>query len=98
MSKREKLRRKLRNNPENATMQEVETLLSRFGFTLARVSGSHHIYEYDDGDIWKQVIVPLHGSKVKKVYVKKAVEVIDELFPAESENQVEESGDDEDSE
>ncbi|MBE2267083.1 MAG: type II toxin-antitoxin system HicA family toxin [Anaerolinea sp.] len=98
MSKREKLRRKLRNNPENATMQEVETLLSRFGFTLARVSGSHHIYEYDDGDAWKQVIVPLHGSKVKKVYVKKAVEVIDELFPAEPEDQVEESGDDEDSE
>jgi len=93
MSKREKLRRKLRNNPENATMQEVETLLSRFGFTLARISGSHHIYEYDVGDIWKQVIVPLHGSKVKKIYVKKVVEAIDELFPEEPEDQAEESGD-----
>jgi len=96
MSKREKLRRKLRNNPENATMQEVETLLSRFGFTLARISGSHHIYEYDVGDIWKQVIVPLHGSKVKKIYVKKVVEAIDELFPEEPEDQAEESGDHED--
>lgn len=96
MSKREKLRRKLRNNPENATMREVETLLSRFGFTLARISGSHHIYEYDAGDIWKQVIVPLHGSKVKKIYVKKVVEAIDELFPEEPEDQAEESGDHED--
>jgi len=96
MSKREKLRRKLRNNPENATMQEVETLLSRFGFTLARISGSHHIYEYDVGDLWKQVIVPLHGSKVKKIYVKKVVEAIDELFPEEPEDQAEESGDHED--
>lgn len=93
MSKREKLRRKLRNNPENATMQEVETLLSRFGFTLARISGSHHIYEYEEGGIWKQVIVPLHGSKVKKIYVNKVVEVIDELFPEEPEDQAEESGD-----
>ncbi|MBI5961621.1 MAG: type II toxin-antitoxin system HicA family toxin [Chloroflexi bacterium] len=83
MSKREKLRRKLRNNPEGATMQEVETLLTRFGFTLARVSGSHHIYEYEQGEVWKQVVVPLHGQKVKKVYVKQVVTTIDELFPDE---------------
>jgi predicted RNA binding protein YcfA (HicA-like mRNA interferase family) len=81
MTKREKLRRRLRNNPTDATMQEVETLLTRFGFTLARVSGSHHIFEYDRGGIWRQVVVPLHGTKVKKIYVRRAVEVLDELFP-----------------
>lgn len=58
-------------------------LLMGFGFTLARISGSHQIYEYAEGDIWRQVIVPLHGRKVKKLYVKKAVEVVDELFPDE---------------
>lgn len=72
-------------------MQEVETLLSRFGFRLARVSGSHHIYEYEEGDTWKQVIVPLHGRKVKKIYVKKVVEAIDELF---SEEEKEDKSDD----
>jgi predicted RNA binding protein YcfA (HicA-like mRNA interferase family) len=91
MTKREKLRRRLRNNPTDATMQEVETLLTRFGFTLARVSGSHHIFEYDRGGIWRQVIVPLHGKKVKKIYVRRAVEVLDELFPED----VSESEDDE---
>ncbi len=86
MSKREKLRRKLRNNPTDATMEEVETLLSRFDFKLARISGSHYIYEYEQGDVWKQLIVPLHGRKVKKIYVKKVVGTIDELFPEEVED------------
>lgn len=81
MSRRDKLRQKLRNNPTQATMHEVETLLLRFGFTLARVSGSHHIYEYENDDIWRQIVVPLHGRKVKKVYVQKAIALIDELFP-----------------
>jgi predicted RNA binding protein YcfA (HicA-like mRNA interferase family) len=93
MSKREKLRRKLRNNPEGATMQDVETLLSRFGFKLARVSGSHHIYEYEEGNTWKQVIVPLHGHKVKKIYVIKVVEAIDELFSEDTDEQEDESDD-----
>lgn len=95
MSKREKLRRRLRNNPQGATMQDVETLLTRFGFILARVTGSHHIYEYEEGNVWKQVIVPLHGRKVKKVYVKKVIEAIDELFPEETDDE-DENGDDED--
>jgi hypothetical protein len=53
MTKREKLRRKLRNNPAGATIQDVETLLTGFGFTLARVTGSHRIYEFEQGDLWQ---------------------------------------------
>jgi len=83
LAKRDKLRRKLRENPADATMQEVETLLQRFGFSRVRISRSRHIYEYQDGDIWRQIVVPLHGRKVKKVYVKKVVEIIDGLFPEE---------------
>lgn len=81
MSKREKLRRKLRNNPADATMQEVQTLLGYFGFELARTSGSHYIFEYDDGEKVSQMIVPLHGRKVKKFYVKRISQVLDEMFP-----------------
>ena len=81
MSKREKLRRKLRNNPAGATMTEVETLLLQFDFTLARISGSHHIYEYDDGEHFEQIVVPLHGHKVKRIYVKQVAQILDELFP-----------------
>jgi predicted RNA binding protein YcfA (HicA-like mRNA interferase family) len=94
MSKRDKLRQKLRNNPTDATMQEVETLLTRFGFTMARIRGSHHIFEYEDGDIFRQVVVPLHGRKVKKHYVRRIVEILEELFP-EDETVSEDEEDDE---
>ena len=80
-SKREKLRRKLRDAPANARMRDVEALLRGFGFTLARTKGSHHIYEYDDGEQWRQIVIPLHGRKVKEIYVKKVLEMIDGLFP-----------------
>jgi len=83
LAKRDKLRHKLRNNPAAATMQDVETLLLRFGFTLARVTGSHHIFEYDDGERFKQITVPLHGRKVKKVYVRQISDILDELFSEE---------------
>jgi predicted RNA binding protein YcfA (HicA-like mRNA interferase family) len=81
MSKREKLRQKLRNNPTDATMQDVQTLLNRFGFGLARIRGSHHIFEYEDSEQFGQIVVPLHERKVKKVYVIKVIELLDELFP-----------------
>ena len=98
MTKRDKLRRKLRNNPNNATMQDVETLLARFGFTLARISGSHHIYEYDDGEHAQQIVVPLHGRSVKKVYVQQISDMLDTLFPPEQldVNETDESGDSDD--
>jgi len=83
MSKREKLRRKLRNNPRDATMQEVETLLLRFGFSLESVRGSHHTYRFSDGQQVRKIVVPLHGRKVKFIYVKRAVELLDEIFPEE---------------
>lgn len=85
MTKRDKLRRKLRNNPANATMQEVQTLLERFGFELDRVSGSHHLFVYETDDIYRSISIPLHGHKVKKVYVKQVSDLLDELFPEEEE-------------
>jgi len=83
VSKREKLRSKLRLQPADASMQDVETLLKRFRFVLIRVRGSHHIFEYDDGERFQQIVVPVHGRRVKKVYVEQAVAILDELFPLE---------------
>lgn len=91
MSKREKLRRKLRNNPNNATTQEITTLLGYFGFELARVRGSHHIFEYQAEDVSVQIVISVHGRKVKRVYTINVIEIIDTLFPEEVEG--EEDGD-----
>jgi predicted RNA binding protein YcfA (HicA-like mRNA interferase family) len=66
VSEREKLRRKLRNQPSEAGMRDVQTLLQRFDFSLARARGSHYIFEYDDGTRFQQIVVPLHGRKEKR--------------------------------
>jgi predicted RNA binding protein YcfA (HicA-like mRNA interferase family) len=84
MSKRDKLRRKLRNNPKSRTKQEIETLLGQFGFVLDRVSGSHHVFILRLGDATHRIVVPIHAQTVKSVYVKQVIEKIDELFPTEN--------------
>lgn len=85
MSKREKLRRKLRNNPKGRTKHDIETLLGHFGFVLDRVSGSHHIFIFVDGDVVVRIVIPIHVQQVKSVYVKQVLEKIDEVFPPDEE-------------
>ena len=97
MSKREKLRQKLRDQPADSTMQDVQTLLERFGFILARIRGSHHIFEYDQGGATSQIVVPMHGRKVKKVYVQRVIELLDTLFPPEDIEDISEEDDGENS-
>jgi predicted RNA binding protein YcfA (HicA-like mRNA interferase family) len=94
MTKREKLRRKLRNPSADANMRDVQTLLGNFGFVLIRTRGSHHIFEYDDGERNEQVVFPVHGRKVKRVYIKDVVKILDELFPVEEVDDTEEDEND----
>jgi predicted RNA binding protein YcfA (HicA-like mRNA interferase family) len=48
MSKREKLRERLKNNPTNATFSDIWKLLEQEGFALDRVTGSHHSFKKDE--------------------------------------------------
>ena len=91
MSKRGKLRQKLRNNPRNATKQDIETLLLGYGFVLDRVSGSHHIYTYKVDDVTHRLVIPFHGQKVKVDYVLWALEVLDEIEAGESDDDSEDA-------
>jgi virulence-associated protein VapD len=63
MSKREKLRQRLRQHPANASMQDIQTLLERFGFSLARIRGSNYIYEYDNGNQFARLLSRCTGAK-----------------------------------
>jgi len=90
MSKRDKLRRKLHNNPKGRTRQEIETLLGYYGFYLDRVTGSHHVFIVQIEETNHRLVIPIHGQAVKTVYVKQVIEKLDELFPTETED-----GDDE---
>jgi predicted RNA binding protein YcfA (HicA-like mRNA interferase family) len=74
MSKREKLRERLKNNPNNATFSEIRKLLEQEGFTLDRITGSHHIFTKDDITF----VVPVHNKKVKTIYVKRVLDLIEQ--------------------
>ncbi|MCC6803532.1 MAG: type II toxin-antitoxin system HicA family toxin [Anaerolineae bacterium] len=83
MSKRDKLRRKLKNNPKGVKFGDLETLLIQFGFTLVRIKGSHHFFQYQHEGTQAIMVVPLHGNSVKPQYVKDCIELLDALFPEE---------------
>jgi predicted RNA binding protein YcfA (HicA-like mRNA interferase family) len=74
MAKRTKLYAKLKNNPKDVTFVQIEKLLNAEGFVLDRISGSHHIFKR--GSV--TFVIPTHGNKVKAVYVKRVLEIIDE--------------------
>jgi len=78
MSKRDKLRRKLRNSPKGVKFSEVETLLQRFEFTLIRIAGSHHIFRHNGNT---KLVIPVHGNTVKPEYVNIVIETLDVLYP-----------------
>ena len=74
MAKRTKLFEKIKNNPAGATFSQIEKLLIAEGFVLDRVSGSHHIF--CRGSV--TFAIPVHKNRVKSVYVKRVIEIIEE--------------------
>jgi predicted RNA binding protein YcfA (HicA-like mRNA interferase family) len=73
MGKREKIIERLTNSPQNATFADIRNLLEYEGFYLDRVTGSHHIFKYAETTF----VIPTHNNKVKAIYVKKVLELID---------------------
>jgi predicted RNA binding protein YcfA (HicA-like mRNA interferase family) len=74
MSKKGKLLERLKNNPAGATFAEIRNLLSQEGFQLDRVAGSHHIFKR--GAVI--FVIPVHNNRVKAVYVKRMIELIEQ--------------------
>jgi predicted RNA binding protein YcfA (HicA-like mRNA interferase family) len=54
--------------PSEVRFAEVRKLLEKNGYVMTRISRSHHIFEAPSGG---HVSVPVHGGKVKPIYVKK---------------------------
>jgi predicted RNA binding protein YcfA (HicA-like mRNA interferase family) len=77
MGKREKLIDRLTNSPQNATFTDLRNLLEYEGFYLDRVTDSHHIFIYAETIF----VMPIHHNKVKTIYVKKVLELIETADP-----------------
>jgi predicted RNA binding protein YcfA (HicA-like mRNA interferase family) len=71
---REKLLDRIRRNPNDVRFGDILKLLEDESFALRRVKGSHHISQKDDIIF----VVPVHQNRVKSVYVKRLIEIMDE--------------------
>ena len=74
MSKREKLLETIKRSPNNVTFTQVRKLLEQEGFSIERITGSHHVFRRN-ATIF---IVPVHKNRVKIVYVKRLIDIIEE--------------------
>lgn len=81
IGKREKLIERLTNSPQNATFADLRTLPEYEGFYLDRVTGSHHIFKYANITF----VIPVHNNKVKAIYVRKVLELIEQSYPKDEE-------------
>jgi predicted RNA binding protein YcfA (HicA-like mRNA interferase family) len=46
MTRKQKLLNKILNNPRSTSFRDLVVLVEAFGFSLRRVSGSHHIFSH----------------------------------------------------
>ena len=55
------------------TFGDIRKLLELEGFDLDRITGSHHIFKKNE----IVLVIPVHNNRVKSVYVKRVVELIE---------------------
>ena len=77
MTSAEKVLQKILSGKQdrNVTYAELATVLTNQGWTLDRVTGSHHIFRAPDG---RMLSLPKHGKDIKPVYVKEARKFLQE--------------------
>ncbi len=66
MTRREKLIQRIVKRPANASFEDVRQVLEMHGWTLARTSGSHHVFTKPG---MRSYPVPAHNGVVKRRYV-----------------------------
>jgi predicted RNA binding protein YcfA (HicA-like mRNA interferase family) len=61
--------------PSEVRFSEVKKMLVLAGYTLVRISGSHHIFE-KSGNL--HIVIPVHKGKVKPFYVREIKKITEE--------------------
>lgn len=76
MVKLDKLIEKMRNNPRDWKIEDIERVANNYGFTKRTTSGSHATFTHPD--LVHIMTVPVHRP-IKPIYVKKFLKLIDEV-------------------
>ncbi len=82
MTKREKRLEKIRRNPKNVSKEELDLVLTDYGFVRREGKGSHTVYQHPDQET--PIVVAAHGKHVPAYIVKQVLDVIDRLIERET--------------
>lgn len=75
MVKPSKLFQRLLQGSRNLSFRDFQRLLEAFGFRLARVSGSHHVY--GRADIDRPLIIQPNGKDAKTYQVEQFLDMVE---------------------
>ncbi|ABI67906.1 type II toxin-antitoxin system HicA family toxin [Syntrophomonas wolfei] len=72
---------RLINNPVGVEWSELRTILKYYGCIIEESSGSHKVVYHPTSST--NVTVSIHNNKVKVIYVKKCIELLEEVIEEE---------------
>lgn len=88
-SRRQKRRQKIAKNPKNVRFEDLRRLLEDYDFELKRTKGSHHSFVGYVGDEKVSVVIP-YRRPLKEVYVKKVLDILNEIEPLDDADELDE--------
>lgn len=75
MSKLKKLLHRIQNNPKHVRFEQLDRILTHYGFTRRQASGGTSHYYYTKGK--KLISVPFNQPHIKTTYVERAIELLE---------------------
>jgi predicted RNA binding protein YcfA (HicA-like mRNA interferase family) len=85
MTQKDKLLQRVRNNPKGVRFEELDALLTQFGFERRQPKGGSSHYVYRHGAT--MITVARHKPFIHSQAVKDVVEMIDQLLDRSSQDQ-----------
>lgn len=89
VNKRQKRLERMRQNPNNVSLNDFRRVLEDHGFVYQRTSGSHFTFYYILAGQTKLFVVPFNRP-IKPIYVKRALKIIDEIIEEQGEDESDE--------
>ncbi len=74
LSKREKLRKCIKNNPTNVKFEDLKKILEDIGYSSINRGGSHYVFTKEN---FTTLCIP-YKKPVKVIYVKQVIKIIEE--------------------
>ena len=76
MTKNEKTLNKMKTNPKDWRIEQLETIARQYGVAVRKTGGSHVVFDHNE---WIELLcVPAHRP-IKPIYVKKFIALIESL-------------------